>query len=283
MEELGTVEDLERFFAEFDGKARRCSFGGVEFELERRRMPGTMGVGGAVVGLAAGGFAGLAAGAPRTPPGLYVTVTLPVAIRSDLLLRTSDRPEAGKESLDACFGIDASDRSALDEYMGKGLGETLIRLNRRYVIELDSERLILGPFEAGPADFAADVVELIAALPRPSPDEPVVPDFDEAAERDGDVVEVAQRSGPVAAELALAALAAAGIPSRTIGAGGGVFGAAFDAVVRLVVPASFAERAMEVLREAEDLEASEGDEDDEEDGEGDEGGGGADDDDGDDR
>ena len=263
--ELATVEDLERFFADFAGPARTFVHAGVEVALERRERPGTGGTAGRLGLASVGGlFGGPAAGAGLagrggSMAGLYADLTLPAPVPSDLLMRTKDRPAQGEESLDACFEIEASDRAALDTYLAAGLGERLIRLNRAHVVEMNAERLIVGPFATGPGDFARDLADLIADLPRPSAEAPELPDFDEAVARDGGGVEVARRTGQVDAELARAALAGEGIPSRTIGTGGGVFAAAFDAAIRIVVPASFAERAHAILNETENAQTAKAD------------------------
>ena len=262
--ELATVKDLEGFFADFVGPVRSFVHEGVEVTLERRERPGTGGTAGRLGLAGVGGlFGGLAAGAGLagrggSMAGLYAELTLPAPVPSDLLLRTKDRPARSEEGLDACFEIEASDRAALDAYLATGLGERLIHLNRTHVVEMNAQRMIVGPFETGPGDFARDVADLIAALPRPSPDAAEVPDFDEAVARDGSGVEVAWRTGQVNAELARAALAAEGIPSRTIGTGGGVFAAAFEAAIRIVVPASFAKRAEQLLSELDDVEDESG-------------------------
>jgi hypothetical protein len=265
LQALASLEDLERFFAEFDGGVRQGVFDGVEFALARRDAPGSI-PGAVAVALLVSLPIGAAAALGRRTGLLYATVTLPQPVAADLLLRSQARPPQSEESIDACFHVEVSDPRGLQDYLAAGLGGVLLRLNRQYLIEMTDERILIGPLEEV-RDSARALFDLMGALPRPEAGGSSPPDFDEAVDRDGDVVEVAALTGDVNATLAIGALESEGIPCRALGLGqAGPFAQiGIDAFVRIVVPKSYAARAAEVMREFEASAESGGEDEDDDD------------------
>jgi hypothetical protein len=254
--ELRTVEELERFLADFEDEPTLCVFDDVEFLVDRK-----------------------SAGDPtshthhlfpslweslRGPAPVFATLALPQPVASDLILRTQARPPEKEESLEACFHIEASDPEALKTYLAGGLGDVILRLNRRFLIEMFDDKILLGSLDEAKGSARA-LAELIAALPRPSGEDVELPDFDEAVERDGGTVEVAVLEGGISGEMARGALEASGIPCRLEGAsGGGPFpSAGMGSEVRVVVPKSFEKQAAAVMEEFEASAPAEEEEDEE--------------------
>jgi len=241
--ELKTAEEVERFLVEGGHGPSLCIHGDVEFVVEWRRPPASM------PGIMRA-WISMRGPTAREFEGLFATIALPEPVSSDLLLRTQARPPEAEESLESCFQIEASDPDALRTYLGKGLGDVLLRLNRRYLIEMSDVELVVGPLE-GEKDSARALVELLAALPRPSADAVELPDYDEAVERDGGTIEVAVLEGAINGEMARGALEASGIPCRVSGACScGPFPCAgMGTEARILVPKSFAKQAEAVMEE----------------------------------
>jgi hypothetical protein len=239
-----SIEELTQLFADAGDDPIDGTYGGVAFEV-RQATQVQLGL-----ALLAGplGIDGPETGGPR---GLAVRIPLPRQVIADLSLSVGKILDRKTGQPEVAWDLQAADPDAARAYLAEGLEPVLRRLGGRYAIRMDDRVLAFGPLLGTPAESARDLADLVAALPRPTGDEAVVPDFDEAVVTDGGVVEAGVYDGEIDAELARAALESEGIPARAVGGGSaGLWGGTAGVVeVRVLVPRSYAEQAEKVLVE----------------------------------
>ena len=113
---------------------------------------------------------------------------------------------------------------------------------------MDDECLRLGPLSGSPSSSAAAVNELIAVLPRGGDDISSPPDFFSVAERDEEVTCVAWPANTLEADLVQSTLRSAGIPCSVLGyEQSRVWGNTYGFDIKVLVPTSFEEPALEIL------------------------------------
>ena len=244
--ETRSLEELTQLFADAGDERIDAVHEGTPFTVERIRE---------TAGWLAVFVSPLALGAAHrhgtSVRGHAVRIPLPKPVVADMALSVARMIDPGAESERIEWSLQAADEEAARAYLAGDLEAVLRRLGVRYRIRMNDRELTFGPLLGTPAESARDLADLVAALPRPTGDEAVLPDFDEAAEADGGVVEAGVYDGEIDAELARGALEAEGIPARAVGGGSaGLWGGTAGIVeVRVLVPRSYAERAEKLLAE----------------------------------
>ena len=164
----------------------------------------------------------------------------------------NERQPRPNRSFEEAFYWDALDREAVREFLSDDMKQTLMTLDKHYLIKMRDDYIEFGPILYEPTEIADHLKSLLAQLPKPKKAEPSDESeskFDGKVLEDGEFITVGRTTNTVQANLWRLALESDGIPSQLFNAqtssiyGGAVLG--ID--IQIVVPVSYRDQAIEVI------------------------------------